>query len=217
MDKDDALQPISYLHLRRPEAQWDKNLISRPDYNISLDFLDSIANDIPTGKSPSMPLPGSDECKMSTVAGCWTITTDITESVATARSLYWPGAYCSTIIKNSRKLHVCGWSLTSWWYMGLGRKNWDLPFMIPPPPDSLRAAVVEFDRYETINEPVDLPQEKSVKFLFEGDDIDQTYSKAVGLVPSEEEDDEEDEGGYAGPPAPVPSQHTATNVVSPQV
>ena len=74
--------------------------------------------------------------------------------------------------------------------------------MIPRPPEACRAAIVEFDRYETVDEPQEIMGDpKSVKFML-GD----AYSKAVGLVPSEEEEDDEDQEEQAAPPAPAPSQ-----------
>ena len=143
LSKEDALQLISFYHLRRPENPWDRHIVSRPDYNLTLDFLDSIANDLPLG--------------------CWTITLDKMETVATVRSLYWPGSYGVALVKgNNRRNHVCGWSLNGWWYVGTGKKNWDVPFMILPPPDSTKAAVrdtaeltgEDSDYYSSYSRPV---------------------------------------------------------------
>jgi len=46
---EDGTQLHSYYHLRRPENPWDRNIVARADYNLSLDFLDSIAVDLPLG------------------------------------------------------------------------------------------------------------------------------------------------------------------------
>jgi len=46
----DASQLNSYLHARPPKEKWNTNLLTRPDYNYALDFLDSIDMDIPQGE-----------------------------------------------------------------------------------------------------------------------------------------------------------------------
>lgn len=45
----DASHLKSYLHARLPKEKWNTNLLSRPDYNYALDFLDSIDLDVPQG------------------------------------------------------------------------------------------------------------------------------------------------------------------------
>ncbi|KMQ92708.1 radial spoke head protein 9-like protein [Lasius niger] len=45
----DASHLKSYLHARSPKEKWNTNLLSRPDYNYALDFLDSIDMDVPRG------------------------------------------------------------------------------------------------------------------------------------------------------------------------
>jgi len=47
--KSEATQFHSYYHLVRPDNPWDKNIVLRGDYNITMDFLDSIATDQPLG------------------------------------------------------------------------------------------------------------------------------------------------------------------------
>ena len=39
----------SYLHARPPQQKWNTNLLTRPDYNYALDFLDTIDMDVPSG------------------------------------------------------------------------------------------------------------------------------------------------------------------------
>lgn len=46
----DASQLRSYQHARPPKEKWNTNLLTRPDYNYSLDFLDSIDMDVPQGE-----------------------------------------------------------------------------------------------------------------------------------------------------------------------
>lgn len=48
--REDASNMKSYLHARPPKEKWNVNLLSRPDYNYALDFLDSIDMDVPQGK-----------------------------------------------------------------------------------------------------------------------------------------------------------------------
>lgn len=50
LSKLEASQFHSFYHLRRPENPWDRNIVVRADYNLSLDFLDSIACDLPVGE-----------------------------------------------------------------------------------------------------------------------------------------------------------------------
>ena len=38
-----------YLHARLPKKKWNTNLLIRPDYNYSVDFLDTIDEDVPKG------------------------------------------------------------------------------------------------------------------------------------------------------------------------
>lgn len=46
----DAQHHKSYLHARPPREKWNTNLLSRPDYDYALDFLDSVDMDVPQGK-----------------------------------------------------------------------------------------------------------------------------------------------------------------------
>lgn len=40
----------SYLHARLPREKWDRNLLTRVDYNYSVDFLDPVEMDPLNGK-----------------------------------------------------------------------------------------------------------------------------------------------------------------------
>ncbi|KAI8422861.1 hypothetical protein MSG28_006603 [Choristoneura fumiferana] len=66
----EAKQLKSYLHIRPSQQRWNSNLLSRQDYNYSMDFLDSIDQDIPSG--------------------CWNLSLEQGGSVAYLKSLYWP-------------------------------------------------------------------------------------------------------------------------------
>ena len=54
------------------------------------------------------------------------------ETIATIRSLYWPGAVA---------YHVLETPQYGWLYNGPGKKNWDVPFMILPPPPPAIASI----------------------------------------------------------------------------
>lgn len=59
---------------------------------------------------------------------------DRLESVSTVRSLYWPGFV---------GFHELNTQNYGWIYIGTGKKNWDVPFMILPLPPSKKISVVE--------------------------------------------------------------------------
>lgn len=48
----DARHLKSFLHARLPQQKWNTNLLTRPDYNYAIDFLDTIDNDVPEGITP---------------------------------------------------------------------------------------------------------------------------------------------------------------------
>lgn len=119
----EATQFHSYYHLHRPENPFDKNIISRADYNLTLDFLDSIATDSPLGIANLQKLI-RDERFMPTLfaaTGCWSIQINRPQTIATVRSLYWPGAV---------GFHVLETAQYGWFYNGTGRKNWDVSLQI---------------------------------------------------------------------------------------
>lgn len=97
----EAKELKSYLHIRPAQHRWNTNLLTRPDYNYSMDFLDSIDQDIPKG--------------------CWNLSLEKTGSVAYLKSLYWPGMSYFHKVKTSD---------AGFLYIGNGRKNLDVPFLI---------------------------------------------------------------------------------------
>ncbi|XP_063623961.1 radial spoke head protein 9 homolog [Cydia splendana] len=97
----EAQQLKSYLHIRPPQHQWNSNLLSRQDYNYSMDFLDSIDQDIPNG--------------------CWNLSLEQTGSIAYLKSLYWPGM---------TYFHKIRTPDAGFLYIGNGRKNLDVPFLV---------------------------------------------------------------------------------------
>lgn len=64
---------------------------------------------------------------------------DRLETTVFARSLYWPGFVA---------FHVMETPQFGFLYIGTGKKNWDVPFMMLPPPMSVKASVVEGGDYQ---------------------------------------------------------------------
>ncbi|XP_068632896.1 radial spoke head protein 9 homolog [Battus philenor] len=91
----------SYLHIRPAQHKWNTNLLTRADYNLSMDFLDSIDMDIPNG--------------------CWNLSLENVGTVAYLKSLYWPGMMYFHKIKTPD---------AGFLYVGNGRKNLDVPFLL---------------------------------------------------------------------------------------
>ncbi|XP_012537108.2 radial spoke head protein 9 homolog isoform X1 [Monomorium pharaonis] len=97
----DASNLKSYLHVRPPKEKWDVNLSIRPDYNYALDFLDSIDMDVPQE--------------------CWNLQSLLGGRLVILHSLYWHGM---TFFHKLNSPHH------GFLYVGHGKKNLDLPFMI---------------------------------------------------------------------------------------
>lgn len=91
----------SYLHIRLAQHRWNTNLLTRQDYNYSMDFLDSVDQDIPNG--------------------CWNLSLERGGTVAYLRSLYWPGM---------TYFHKIRTPDAGFLYVGNGRKNLDVPFLL---------------------------------------------------------------------------------------
>ncbi|XP_022189818.2 radial spoke head protein 9 homolog [Nilaparvata lugens] len=92
----------SYLHFRSPTQKWNSNLLTRRDYNYSFDFLDPLDADLPEGQ---FILDNSRNGYR----------------LATIRSLTWPGYYFYHFINTPEYGSM---------YVGNGRKNLDVPFML---------------------------------------------------------------------------------------
>lgn len=97
----ESKQIQTYQHIRQPQYKWNTNLLSRKDYNFSLDFLDTIDQDIPSG--------------------CWNLKMEQSGSVVYLRNLYWQGMTYFHKIKTKD---------AGWLYVGNGRKDWDVPFLL---------------------------------------------------------------------------------------
>lgn len=97
----DAAYLMSYLHARPPKEKWNTNLLTRPDYNYALDFLDSIDMDVPQGS--------------------WNLQFLLGGRLIILHSLYWHGM---TFFHKLNSPHH------GFLYVGHGKKNLDLPFML---------------------------------------------------------------------------------------
>lgn len=97
----ESKQLKSYLHIRPSQHRWNTNLLSRTDYNYSMDFLDSIDMDIPNG--------------------CWNLSLEQSGSVVYLKNLYWPGVMYFHKVKTPD---------AGFCYIGNGRKNLDVPFLL---------------------------------------------------------------------------------------
>ncbi|XP_072939146.1 radial spoke head protein 9 homolog [Epargyreus clarus] len=91
----------SYSHIRPAQHRWNSNLLTRQDYNYSMDFLDSIDQDIPNG--------------------CWNLSLERSGSVAYLKCLYWPGM---------TYFHKVRTPDSGFLYVGNGHKNLDVPFLL---------------------------------------------------------------------------------------
>ncbi|XP_043249196.1 radial spoke head protein 9 homolog [Colletes gigas] len=97
----DASYLKSYLHARPPQQKWNTNLLTRPDYSYSLDFLDTIDLDVPQG--------------------CWNLQLVQSKRSVILQNLYWPGLTFYHKLNDSRHGFL---------YFGHGKKNMDVVFMI---------------------------------------------------------------------------------------
>lgn len=90
-----------YVHARLPEKISMDNLLEREHLSKSLDFLDRIDADVPTGS--------------------WSLQYEPGNNAVVGRSLLWPG-YVFYHVPNTRIFGA--------YYFGCGEKNFDLPFML---------------------------------------------------------------------------------------
>jgi|SRR6218665_406522 len=91
----------SYCHFRPAERLLEKTMLQRADLERTLDFLDTAADDLP--------------------AGTWSVQQERGGAVVLIKSLLWPG-YAFFHVPGSRHFGSL--------YMGEGRLNIDLPFML---------------------------------------------------------------------------------------
>lgn len=97
----EASQLYNFLHFRKAEKLLGKTLLQRANLDKSIDFLDTIEEDIPKG--------------------CWSLQMERGGGLVTLRSLLWLGYVF---------YHVPGTRQYGSVYFGRGDKNIDLPFML---------------------------------------------------------------------------------------
>jgi len=90
-----------FMHFRNPQTVEKQEFIAREDALFHYNFLDPIEKDLPKG--------------------CWSVQVDSSKTIATIRSLLWPG-YISYHRANS--------AIFGGVYIGSGVKNFDLPFLL---------------------------------------------------------------------------------------
>jgi radial spoke head protein 9 len=98
---DKATDLANYLHFRPPTSVAKLRALARDDVQFYSNFLDSLDEDLPNG--------------------CWAIRKDSSTSLATLRSLSWPG-YVAFHIQGTKKFGGL--------YFGYAQKNRDLPFLL---------------------------------------------------------------------------------------
>ncbi|XP_065159059.1 radial spoke head protein 9 homolog [Atheta coriaria] len=101
LDDLESLEVKTFLHFRKPEQKWNKNLLTRNDYNYAIDFLDSAGDDVPEG--------------------CFAVQTSPGGTYVIVKSLYWPGFMLWHRLKTPEYGFV---------YFGHGKKCFDVPFMV---------------------------------------------------------------------------------------
>lgn len=97
----EAAKLCSYMHFREPVKLQEKSLLQKANLDRSLDFLDTIDEDIPKGS--------------------WSLQFERGSGLVTLRSLLWIGYTF---------YHVPGTRAFGSVYVGTGEKNLDLPFML---------------------------------------------------------------------------------------
>ncbi|XP_049763326.1 radial spoke head protein 9 homolog isoform X2 [Schistocerca cancellata] len=96
-----AVSLSHYLHLRPPRKPWNTCLLTAPSPNPAIDCLDSVDTDFPPG--------------------CWSLQLECGSHVVVLRNLLWPGAV---------GYHAVGTPDHGYVYIGSGKRNLDLPFMV---------------------------------------------------------------------------------------
>lgn len=120
----------SYLHFRKPESTFARVAFEKEGLARAGDFLDSIDDDKPKGRSDTHTKrrgrDGGGSADLSAgclllAAGIWSTMWDPSHTSVTLRSLYWPGYFFYHLIGT----HEFGDA-----YFGYGTKNTDIAFML---------------------------------------------------------------------------------------
>jgi len=97
----EAIRLSNYQHFRKAESLFDKTMLERANLDPSVDFMDSIENDVPKG--------------------CWSVQQERGNGLVSLKSLLWPGYFFYHVPETRQYGSV---------YVGIGEKNIDLPFML---------------------------------------------------------------------------------------
>jgi len=97
----EAIRLCNYQHFRKAERLYDKTILERANLDPSVDFMDSIENDVPRGS--------------------WSVQQERGSGLVSIKSLLWPGYYFYHVPETRQYGSV---------YVGTGEKNIDLPFML---------------------------------------------------------------------------------------
>lgn len=97
----EAAKLCSYMHFREPKLLLEKSLLQKANLDKSVDFMDTVEEDIPKGS--------------------WSLQFERGSGLLTLRSLLWLG-FVFYHIPGTRKFGSV--------YVGTGEKNSDLPFML---------------------------------------------------------------------------------------
>lgn len=103
---------------------------------------------------------------------------DRLETMAYIKSLFWPGLVAYHVMETPRYGYM---------YIGTGKKNWDVPFMILPPPMAVKASVVEGGgdfQFEVVKDAGEMPGE-------DGDFPYESGPEENAFAPQDEDEDEE--------------------------
>lgn len=97
----EASKLLNYYHLREIVSE-SRSGLDRATFDQAIDFLDPIEDDIPRG--------------------CWSLQFDRGSALVVLRNMHWLG---------HAFFHVPGTKKFGSFYVGIGEKNKDLPFMLP--------------------------------------------------------------------------------------
>lgn len=98
----ESSQLTNFQLYRTPQNRWNSNLLKHQDYNYATDIFDSIDLIVPEHKSFALTLQND-------------------RGLVLIKSLYWPGMMF---------FHKCHSQIHGFCYVGDGRKNFDLLFML---------------------------------------------------------------------------------------
>lgn len=111
----------SFLHVRQPKVAQKRSMLEQAGLSKTLDFLDTLAEDVPKGLRISLSLPRSLSLTPTEISEMWSINVDKISGVAVVKSLLWQGSVAYAIAGTSHFGNV---------YLGTGEKSLDLAFIL---------------------------------------------------------------------------------------